>query len=69
MDLRVNDTGQEVQTSPVNEQLIILRFKGGSKSNGLDDAVANSQIANTRFVGQDHRCTMYQEIPRHAHPL
>jgi hypothetical protein len=69
MDLWVDDAGQQIQASAVNEQLIIVWFKRASKSDGLDDAIANSQIANTRFVGQDHRCSVYQEITRHVHPL
>ena len=69
MDLRVDDAGEQMQAAPVDEEFVIHWFKGGAQSHSLNDAVANPQIPNTRFVGQDHRCAVNQYISRHAHPL
>ena len=50
----------------VDEQLVLEGSEGAAESDGLDDAVSNSQVTDARFVGQDHGSALNQDVAVHV---
>jgi hypothetical protein len=64
--LRVDHSWKEVQTSPMDEQLVFNWLEGLTERNGFDAPVSNAEITDSGRIREHHRCAVNEQVAGHV---
>ena len=66
MHLRVDRTGEQMQSLSIDDQLAVVRIEATSRGNATDHSIDDSQVAIDDMSSNYHRRVTNQQVASHT---